>query len=107
MTSTLGPCRDPQPEQFKPWHRARTFVCGTEYRINVLLGRAGGPPIQGSVSNQQTITRTYSADTTCRQYQTTSTGERICILWNQEMKTERQSTGAGAEFWLVASNPGS
>ena len=107
ITSSLGPCRDPQPEQYKPWHRVRTFVCGTDYRINVVLGRAGGPPIEGAVSNRRTITHTYAADTTCRKYEKTPTGEQICVLWNQEFKTERETTGASADFWLVPSGGGS
>ena len=101
LTSSLGPCRDPEPDQYKPWHRTRIFVCGTDYRVNVVLGRSGGPPIEGGVSNRRTVTNTYAADTTCRKYETTATGEQICILWNQGMQTERETTGAGADFWLV------
>src|SRR5688572_15503292 len=58
VTSNLGPCRDPEPERYKPWNRERTFVCATEHRVNVVLGVTGQPPIGGTVSNQRTVTET-------------------------------------------------
>ena len=107
VTSTLGPCRDPQPELYKPWNRARTFICGTDHRVNVLISGSGGPPIRGSVSNQVTVTSSYFGDsTTCERKEKTPTGEEICIAWKQELKTDRRTTGASAPFILVSSRAG-
>lgn len=69
-----------------------------------MLGRYGVPPIDGSISNQRSDTLTTFGETTCREYQTVQSGERIeriCIAWNVGLKTERLTTGASARWWLV------
>jgi hypothetical protein len=109
-TSNVGPClmpienvvNRPNPSALQLERRDRgAFVCGTEHRLSVWLGYEGGPPIRGTVSNQRTVTETTYAETTCREYQTTETGERICMAWNVGPKTERRTTGATANFYLV------
>lgn len=109
VTSTVGPCarrlepvRRPGPTMLElgPWDTG-AFVCGTDHRVRVWLGYAGGPPIRGEVSNQRTDSLTTYGETTCREYQVTEAGERICLVWNVEPKTERRTTGATAPFWIV------
>jgi hypothetical protein len=111
VTSNLGPCR----AQIETTPRAlrvrldgqrigRAFFCGTDHRFSVSLGSVGGPPIEGSVSNQRTDTLTTFGETTCREYQVVESGERverICVAWNVGPKTERRTTGASARWWLV------
>ena len=114
VTSNLGPCERrferarglaPTREEPGAWAPG-AFVCGTEHQVNVWLGYRGGPPIRGEISNQRTVTETYYAETTCREYRTTDTGERICLVWNVEPKTERRTTGAAAPFYLLPDSAG-
>ena len=70
----------------------------------MVLGRDGVPPIEGSISNQRTDTLTYFGETTCREYETVEVGERIervCVAYDQGLKTERRTTGASARWYLV------
>ena len=101
VTSSLGPCRLPPSDNYRPWNRARTFVCGTEHRVSVSLGRTGQAPITGTVSNAQTVTHRYQVQTTCRTYQTTPSGVQTCVVWNYEERTEQETTGSTTDFWLV------
>jgi hypothetical protein len=83
----------------------RSFVCGTEHRFSVGLGREGGPPIEGVVSNQRTEMVVANGDPVCRQYKTVETEEgtdRVCVVWDNGPRAQPRTTGATARWRLVA-----
>ena len=112
VTSSVGACRariETSPRRFRERIDGellvRSFICGTDHRISVVLGRDGTPPIEGSISNQRTDKLTTYGETTCREYQTIDSGERIeriCVAWNWGPKIETRTTGSSARWYLVA-----
>ena len=85
----------------------RSFICGTEHRFTVMIGREGGPPIEGSISNQRTEMVYTTGEPVCKQYQTVETEEgrdRVCIVWDNSPRPQPRTTGATAR-WRLVSDP--
>jgi hypothetical protein len=107
ITSNVGGC-EPRFETVPNRTRerdgrllSRSFLCGLDHRVSVILGRDGGAPIEGWVSNQRTDTVTTWGQTTCREYETLENGGRICVAWNEGPKTERRIVGSTVQWHLL------
>jgi hypothetical protein len=111
VSSNLGVCDERiettprgQRERLDGELVVRTFICGTEHRITVRLGRFGGPPIEGSISNQRTDTVYTYGEPICRQYKTVDSEEgtdRVCAVWDSGPRMQARTTGATARWSLV------
>ena len=108
VSSSLGPCDviyvEPGqiPAASVAAFVARGLVCGTEHRVGFRSPRGReGPPVEATITNERIVTETTYGETTCRECQTTDTGERVCIAWNVGPKTVKTTTGSTARLYLV------
>jgi hypothetical protein len=112
VSSSLGVCDEIIPttprqarERIDGVLGYRNFICGTEHRVSVALGREGGPPIEGSISNQRTEMVAAAGGPFCRRYETVETSEgrdQVCVLWDNRPRMEPRTTGASARWQLVS-----